>query len=69
MQFQDGDTPLEAEPKKPKYYRVAHEILTSERTQVFHNFSHTVCNDNTIIMQVCTSSMVFGKGKLFSGCA
>ena len=29
---QDGESPLEAEPKKPKYYRVALEILTTERT-------------------------------------
>jgi len=33
---QDSDSPLEAEQKKPKYYHIAFEILTTERTQVLH---------------------------------
>lgn len=33
---QDSDSPLEAEPKKPKYYHIAFVILTTERMQVLH---------------------------------
>lgn len=61
---QDSDSPLEAEPKKPKYYHIAFEILTTERTQVIIIIIKFLAMRKIIyVLQVCTRSMVFGKGK------